>query len=234
MSITDLNTGIAFAAGLISFFSPCVLPLVPAYLASMGARIGVEKGQDEVIKGRVFLMTLAFILGFTVVFILLGVSFGLIGNFLYAYRVLLNRIGGIVVFAFGLKQLGVLRISFLERSFGGIWKAPSSRGFFSLFILGMIFSLGWSPCAGPVLASILVLAMGTGSPSTAAFYLFAYSMGLALPFIMMAFFWERILVRIKKLHRYLPLFTVISAVLLIILGVMLFSGLFLKVAAILA
>jgi cytochrome c-type biogenesis protein len=235
MDVINLNILIAFTAGLFSFFSPCVLPLVPAYLASMGAQLDLREKEKEIaLKGRTLMMTFAFILGFTIVFVLMGVSIGFVGDFLFEYRVLLNRIGGVIVFTFGLKQLGLFRIPFLERSFSGIFKAPSSRGFFSLFILGIIFSLGWSPCAGPVLASILLLAMGAGSPSTAAFYLFAYSMGLALPFLTMAVFWEGVLVRLKTLHRYLPLFTVLSSVLLLILGVMLFSGLFLKMASILS
>ncbi|RJX23847.1 MAG: cytochrome c biogenesis protein CcdA [Dethiobacter sp.] len=230
MVVADLNVAVAFGAGLLSFFSPCVLPLIPAYMASMGVQLSAK---EPALKGRLLTMSLAFVLGFTLIFIIMGISAGLLGSLLLEYREALYRLGGVIVFFFGLKQLGIFNLPFLERSWSGISRAPAARGIFSSFLMGAIFSLAWSPCAGPVLAGILLLAMGAGSPSTAAFYLFVYSMGLAVPFIALAVFWDVFLGRLKKLNRFHAVFTRLSAVFLLLLGFLLFSGLFLKITSIL-
>jgi cytochrome c-type biogenesis protein len=230
MAVTDLNTIIAFSAGLISFFSPCVLPLIPAYLASMGAQL---YDKEPGLKSRMLVMSLSFVLGFTIVFITMGVSAGLLGSLLLEYRETLYRLGGVIVIFLGLRQLGIFNLPFLEHSWSVVSRAPVTRGVFSSFLMGAIFSLAWSPCAGPVLAGILLLAMGAGSSYTAAFYLFAYSMGLAVPFIAMAAFWNIFSGRLTKLNRFLFLFTRLSAIFLLFLGFMLFSSLFLKITSIL-
>ncbi|MDO9574620.1 MAG: cytochrome c biogenesis protein CcdA, partial [Candidatus Contubernalis sp.] len=172
----DLNILIAFSAGILSFFSPCVLPLIPVYLASMGARAfqGEGSSKDLPSRGRALLVSLSFVLGFTLVFVIMGASIGFLGRAFLEYRQVLYRIGGLLVILLGLKQLGLLKVSFLE----GSWKISGSTGrtsgLIGAFALGAIFSIGWSPCVGPVLAGILLLSLVAPSPFTAAGYLFIY------------------------------------------------------------
>lgn len=235
MATADLNLAIAFGAGLVSFFSPCVLPLIPAYLGSMGALAFPDRdaGEEEIrATGKAVSFTAAFVLGFSLIFILLGISAGLAGGLVMEYRDVLFRIGGAVVILFGLQQLGLLRIGFLERSLKGSGGVPKKTGFLSSFIMGSLFSLGWTPCVGPVLASILLLAMGTGSPVSAGYYLVAYSLGMAVPFMVIALFLEKFMQKRKSFNRYLPLISRISGILLLLVGFLLISGLFLRFASI--
>ena len=236
MSGADLNILIAFSAGILSFFSPCILPLLPAYLGALGALAfpvseGERKGSP--VRMLVMLLALAFIGGFAVIFISMGLAAGLLGQTLLAHRELIYRLGGIVVIFFGLAQLGVMRFSFLERTWRMRARAPAVGGFFSAFIMGAVFSAGWSPCVGPVLGSILFLAMATASPLQASVYLIAYTAGMAVPFLLVALFMEKFMSKRKSINRYLPLLNRLSGVLLIILGILLVSGLFLRLTSIL-
>lgn len=234
MAGADLNVLIAFSAGLLSFFSPCVLPLLPAYLGALGvlAFPGAGEVKDKGLgRNRIMLLALAFIGGFAVIFISMGLAVGFLGQALLVHRELIYRVGGIIVIIFGLVQLGVFRFSLLERS----WRlrAPAVGGFFSAFVLGAVFSAGWSPCVGPVLGSILLLAMATGSPLQSAFYLVAYTAGMAVPFLLVAYFVEAFMARRKSINRFLPLLSRLSGVLLLLLGILLVSGLFLRLTAML-
>ena len=238
MSGADLNILIAFAAGLLSFFSPCVLPLLPAYLGALGALAFPVSGETKENahppgRKRVMLLALAFVGGFAVIFISMGLAAGFLGQALLVHRELIYRIGGIIVILFGLVQLGVFRLSFLERSWRLRDRAPAVSGFFSAFIMGAIFSAGWSPCVGPVLGGILFLAMATASPLQAAIYLVAYTIGMAVPFLLVAFFMEGFMAKRKNINKYLPTLSRLSGILLIILGILLVSGLFLRLTAIL-
>ncbi len=224
----DLNYPIAFGAGILSFFSPCVLPLIPVYLGAIGALGFSGEGSEQQWSRKEGAMpvALAFILGFSTVFVILGLSVGSLGYLLLEYRESLYRLGGVVVVFFGLKQLGLLKLPFLERGWGLRLKTPFGSGVAGSFLMGAIFSLGWSPCVGPILASILLLAMGTGEPSVAAVYLLIYSAGLAIPFLLLAFFLEKISTRFRGLYSYMPLITKISGVLLLVFGILLIGGLF--------
>jgi len=232
----ELNIAIAFTGGLVSFFSPCILPLVPAFFASLVGQIhSLEHKQNQssfLPRRKLLALTLAFILGFSLVFILMGLSLGFVGSFFLLHRILLTRFGGAIVMALGLQQLGLFKLPFLQRSLTFKPKVEATKNFAGLFLLGIIFSLGWSPCVGPILAGILLMGMGAGDPYTAALYLFAYSMGMALPFLVISFFLDSFLERRRELMGYLPLFSRISAVLLIFLGIILISGLFLSISAV--
>ena len=181
MDISQVTLGLAFLAGLASFLSPCVFSLVPAYVGYLGGRAaGGEKNGFESL-GDVYTW-LAFVLGFSVVFVILGAAVSVAGGFLYDLRYWLAKIGGIVVIIFGLHMIGVFRIPFLEYD-TRVDTAPNLKwGYLSSALLGVFFSAGWSPCVGPVLGTILTLAINGGSVALGAKLLSAYSAGLGCSF----------------------------------------------------
>ena len=182
MDISQITLGLAFLAGLASFLSPCVFSLVPAYVGYLGGRAA---GGESGASGRLVTLThgLAFVLGFSIVFVLLGVAASAAGGLLYDLRGYLAKIGGVVVILFGLHMIGIFRIPFLEYD-ARVHTAPDRRwGYLSSALLGVFFSAGWSPCVGPVLGTILTLAINGGSVSQGARLLSAYSAGLAVPFL---------------------------------------------------
>jgi len=234
----DLNILVAFSAGLLSFVSPCVLPLLPAYLGALGALAFPVAGQageggSGPGRNRILLLALAFIGGFSVIFISMGLAAGMLGMMLLAQRELIYRLGGVIVIGFALVQLGILRFSFLQRSWRFAGLAPAGGGFFSAFVMGIIFSAGWSPCVGPVLGAILLLALAAPTILQAAYYLLAYTLGMAAPFFLAALFLENFMLKRGKLQPYLPIFARLSGVLLLLLGILLASGLFQHLTAIL-
>jgi cytochrome c-type biogenesis protein len=225
MDASQITLGLAFLAGLASFLSPCVFSLVPAYVGYLGGRAA---GGEASSSNRFVTLThgLAFVLGFSVVFIILGVAVSAAGGLLYDLRNYLEKIGGIVVVIFGLHMIGVFRIPFLEYD-ARVHSTPDRKwGYLSSALLGVFFSAGWSPCVGPVLGSILTVAINGGSVSLGAKLLSAYSAGLAIPFLIAAagIGWvSTILRKYGKAMRYIE---VAMGVLLVIVGVLLFAGVF--------
>ncbi len=215
----------AFFAGLLTFLAPCTLPLVPAYIGFIS---GVD--QDELknpatarrARRRIFLNGVAFILGFTLIFIAFGVLAGIAGTALAPYRIWLGRVGGVLVILFGLFMLGFFRLPFLhtdKRIPIPKWLTlgkPSS----SLFI-GGTFAVGWTPCVGPILGSILLLAGTSGSALEGGIMLAVFSTGLAIPFLLIAFAFSRATAYIDKISKYLKVVSVVGGVFLIILGALL-------------
>lgn len=222
----ELSIYIAFTAGILTFFSPCVFPLIPVYLASIGAWAfpGESSPEGNTSRGRTLLVAFSFILGFTLIFVVMGASIGFLGRLFLEHQQVLYRSGGLLIILLGLSQLGFLKVPFLERT----WKVSGDRGkttgVTGAFLLGAVFSIGWSPCVGPVLAGILLLSLTAPSPFTAAGFLFVYSMGMAVPFLIIALLLEGITGRLKKLNRYLPFFNRASGLLLLIIGGLLVSG----------
>lgn len=215
--MTEINVAISFIAGLLSFLSPCVLAIAPAYL---GYIAGVEALQEN--RGKMVFHTLLFVFGFTGVFVLMGVGASMVGGFLFQYRVWFNRIAGAIIALFGLQVLGVVKIRALyaERHV----HLPFSFGMFRSLLLGVSFGLGWTPCVGPVLGSILLYVSALGRMWEGGFLLFVYALGLALPFVFLGAGFGRaaeILRRIQKRGRVMEL---ISGILLISLGVILLLG----------
>jgi cytochrome c-type biogenesis protein len=156
----------------------------------------------------------------------MGFAAGMLGMVLLAQRELIYRLGGIVVIGFALVQLGILRYSFLQRSWRLTGLTPGRGGFFGAFVMGIVFSAGWTPCIGPVLGAILVLALAAPTILQAAYYLLAYTLGMAAPFLLAAFFLDNFMLKRGKLQPYLPLFARLSGVLLLLLGILLASGYF--------
>ena len=227
MSFADIGLGLAFLAGLASFLSPCVFSLVPAYIGYLGGRT-VAAGQQDYRSNRwiAFSHGLAFVLGFSTVFILLGLAASAIGGLLYQARDWIAKIGGIVVVIFGLHMTGIIRIPFLEYDLRPQTTPDRNRGYVASALMGVFFSAGWSPCVGPVLGAILTLAINGGSLSQGFGLLAAYSAGLAIPFLVAALgigWVTTILRRYGKVMRYVE---ITMGVVLIIVGSMLFLGTF--------
>ena len=225
MQIANITVGLAFLAGLASFLSPCVFSLVPAYVGYLGGRAaGGEANANN--RWITFSHGLVFVLGFSFVFISLGLAASAIGGFLYDARNWLAQIGGLVVIIFGLHMIGVFRIPFLEYD-TRVQKLPDARlGYLASFLMGVFFSAGWSPCVGPVLGAILTLALNGGDLAFGALRLAAYSAGLAIPFLIAALGigWVTTLLRQHgKTMRYVE---IAMGVILVIVGLMLIFGVF--------
>lgn len=225
MDIAQVTIGLAFLAGLASFLSPCVFSLVPAYIGYLGGRAA---GGEVEANNRFITFThgLAFVLGFSLVFITLGVASSAFGRLLFDLRFILAKVGGIIVIIFGLHMIGVFRIPFLEYD-TRVQKLPDRKwGYLSSMLMGVFFSAGWAPCVGPVLGSILTLAMNGGSLSTGVSLLSAYSAGLAIPFLFAALGVGWVSITLRKYGKVMHYIEIGMGVVLVILGIMLFAGVF--------
>lgn len=210
----DISIGLAFLAGIVSFFSPCVLPVIPAYFSFL---VGSSLHQ-EVPRKVLLTQSLFFVAGFSVVFVLLGISASALGRWIGAYRTIFSQVGGIIVILFGLHMLGVLKIRWLMMEkrvhMEGSAKARGGRA----FLLGLSFAAGWTPCIGPVLSSILFLAGSTGSSGKAALLLLIYSLGLAIPFLLFALVADKAAVVIRRSGRIVQVIQWVGGIILILLG----------------
>lgn len=232
---------LAVLAGLVSFISPCVLPLVPAYigyltgqaantvsttLAIAGAE-GAVVPQARASRWTVFLHGAFFVLGFSLIFVVLGISAGAIGQlgrqFMRASDWVL-RIGGLLIIVLGLHTMGVIRIPFLY--YDTRRQAPPKRelGYAGSALMGITFAAGWSPCLGPILAAMLTLGASTGSVGRAAALLSAYAVGLGIPFLLTALLLDRMGEQLRKLRKHMRAIEIVSGALLIVIGVLVFSG----------
>ncbi len=228
----NISMGLAFLAGLASFLSPCVFSLVPAYIGYLSGR--TIASADGVVKDdkrlTAFLHGLMFVLGFSVVFVTLGLAASAIGAFLQDLSFYLAKIGGIVVVIFGLHMTGIFRIRFLEYDLRPQSMQQQRQGFLSSFLMGVFFSAGWSPCVGPVLGAILTFAINGGDLSTGAVLLSAYSLGLGIPFLVAALGIGWVTKILQKHGKVMHYAEIVMGVILIIVGVMLFFGIFEQLA----
>lgn len=229
MDIAQVTIGLAFLAGLASFLSPCVFSLIPAYIGYLGGRaVGGEASERN--RFITFTHGVAFVLGFSAVFITLGVASSAFGRLLFDLRFVLAKVGGIVVIIFGLHMIGVFRIPFLEYD-TRVQQMPDRRwGYLSSALMGVFFSAGWAPCVGPVLGAILTLALNGGSISTGVSLLSAYSAGLAIPFLLAALGVGWVSLTLRKYGKAMHYIEIGMGVVLIILGIMLFAGIFERIA----
>ena len=221
-----LGPVVAFVGGLLSFLSPCVLPLVPSYL---GFVTGFTL--DEIGHRRRLAMThaLLFVVGFSLVFVLLGASATALGTALKVYKDWLQRLGGILIVLFGLYCLGVLKLGFLARE-RRFHLEQKPVGFLGSILVGMAFGAGWSPCIGPILGGILSLAATQADLSRGLGLLVAYSAGLAVPFLIAAFAVESFLDWFQRFRRHLGVVEKVSGVLLVAVGLLIASGQFTRLA----
>jgi cytochrome c-type biogenesis protein len=225
MNHFNVTIGLAFLAGLASFLSPCVLSLVPAYIGYLGGRAA---GGESSSKNRwvTFTHGLAFVLGFSLVFILFNIIASALGLLLYDVRTWLAKIGGLVIIIFGLHMVGIFRIPFLEYDARIHSQVDRRWGYISSALMGIFFSAGWSPCIGPVLGWIMTFSVNSGSIEKGTMLGVAYSAGLAIPFLLAALGigWVSTLLRhYSKVMRVVEIF---MGVLLIVVGILLFLGSF--------
>ena len=225
---SEVTLLLAMAAGLLSFLSPCVLPLFPSYL-SFVAGVSFEELQGTVANPRtrraILLNSLLFILGFSLVFIALGAGATLLGQMLFQQQVLIRKVGGLFVILMGLYVAGWLRIPFLMRE----WRVELKdrpAGYLGAILTGITFAAGWTPCIGPILGSILTVASVSQTASTGVLMLAAYALGLAVPFFVSSLAIGRFLVFFDRFKRFFPLVTRGSGLILIVLGVLLVSDYF--------
>lgn len=217
---------IAFGAGVLSFLSPCVLPLVPGYLGYLSGTAIDTEGELSVNRLRVLLHALSFVLGFTAIFTLLGASVGLIGYFLVRNMPIIQKVGGIVLVVFGLHTLHLINIPLLNRTFQfDASKVGNRRGYLGSSVVGAIFAAGWTPCVGVVLSGILALAATSATVGRGALLLVFYSMGLGIPFLLSALGLSRARNVLRRLNRRAGLVEKFSGAFLIVMGLIVFTNL---------
>ncbi|MEK7576376.1 MAG: cytochrome c biogenesis protein CcdA [Patescibacteria group bacterium] len=204
----------AFIAGILMFLAPCTLPLVPGYL-------GFISGSQS--RKAIFWNGLFFAIGFSVVFVFFGAAFGVLGYTLAPYRNILSRLGGIFIILFGLFMTGILRISFFEKERKLRMPMILKQGnIFSSLLLGAVFAVGWTPCVGPILGSILLLAASTATVASGALLLSIFSLGLTLPFLAIALLYGEAVAFIAHMDRVLRYINIIGGLFLVVLGTLLF------------
>ena len=225
LSSTDFTGMVAFLSGLLSFFSPCILPLVPSYLIFISGitfddYTGLQSGKYRKI---VLIHSLAFIVGFSFVFVALGISSSALGRLLSNYQVYVMRIGGFILIILGLYYLDVIRMPFLNREKVFHLK-EKPVGLFGSFIIGITFSLGWTPCVGPALSSILIIASTTENIWEGIYLLGLYSLGLAIPFLISALLFDQLFGLLKKYSSIVKYSMKFLGVLFIVIGILFFSS----------
>jgi cytochrome c-type biogenesis protein len=208
---------IALLAGLVSFLSPCVLPLVPGYLGYVG---GASTSDGSASRRRLLIGVSLFILGFTIVFTLVSGAFGVLGNWLVVYRDILTRIAGVFVIALGLVFVG--QFTFLQRSVKPRW-LPAT-GLAGALALGIIFGIGWIPCISPTLGAILAMSLNSASAWQGVLLGIVYSIGLGLPFLLLAFGFGWAATSVDWVKRHIRLINIIGGSLLIAIGLLMVSG----------
>lgn len=226
LSIIGISS--AFIAGIISFLSPCVLPLVPGYLSYIsGNTVRSENEGNRLLETHKTLKTLAlstsFVLGFSTVFIAFGASATALGQLLISYRYEANIVGGLIIIIFGISISGLVRINWLQKEFRYYGALPGGRGL-SAYLLGMAFAFGWTPCIGPILGAILTLSATSGLMSGGTVLLAFYSIGLGVPFILAALYTEYFMRHAKRLKKHGRILQIITGGLLILMGVAMITG----------
>lgn len=205
----------AFAGGILTFISPCILPLIPLYLGYLGATM------DQ--PGRNTIRILPFILGFTWVFVLLGLAATSLGRFLLAQQVILKQVSGGALIILGLMMTSLISLPFFEREIKFSF-LPTGKSWLGAFLFGTAFALGWTPCTGPILASILIFAGSAGTMGWGAILLVAFSLGIGLPLLMAAYFADRLLPSLISRGRLLRRLQITGGLLIAFLGVLTLLG----------
>lgn len=231
MNPTNVSIGLAFLAGLASFFSPCVFSLVPAYVGYLGGRsLSQEKEGKSSKQIQTFMHGLAFVFGFSLVFISLGLAFSALSVFFFQIRDILAKTGGVIIILFGLHMTGLIRIPFLDYDLRPQSKVTQGHGIIPSFFMGIFFSAGWSPCVGPTLGLILTLAIERANLGQGVSLLSFYSLGMAIPFLAAALGVGWVTQILKKQRKLMKAIEIAMGLILIVVGVMLFLGIYQQLA----
>ena len=207
---------ITFLEGIISFISPCILPMLPIYISYF-------VGQEEKNKKKTFINSIGFVVGFTIVFVLLGVFAGSLGIFLKQYKVVVNIIFGSIIVLFGLSFMEIIRLPQIQNKIK--WKAKTEHlTFFSAMILGLIFAISWTPCVGAFLGSALLMASTAGHVMNGIFMLVCFSLGLGIPFIISALLIEQLKTTFDFIKKHYLVVNRIAGIFLIIIGILMITG----------
>lgn len=224
---TNVSLLAAFAAGFLSFVSPCVLPLIPGYISFVsGVSMEDMRGDTpspSTSRSKVFLTSLAFVLGFSIVFIALGASATAIGKFMFARLPLLSKIAGGILIVFGLHTMGVFRLRFLETE-KRVQAQRKPAGPLGAMLVGVAFAFGWTPCIGPILGGILAIAGSKDSVWEGVVLLAVYSLGLGIPFLITSLAINQFFGAAKKIRRYYHAIELTSGALLVVIGLLIISG----------
>lgn len=214
-----MNYFILFLEGIITFISPCILPMIPIYISYfMG-------GNDNKNNNKALLNSIGFVIGFSVIFTILGAAAGTFGAFIQKYMKIFNIIAGILLIVFGLNYIGIFKITFLEKSFKLKNKTNLNKlNLISSILFGMIFAIGWTPCVGTFLGAALMIAANSQDTLKGIFMLLSYSLGLGIPFIISALLIENIKGVFKFIKRNYKIINTVSGILLIIIGLMMMTG----------
>lgn len=227
MGSFDVSFGLSILAGLASFFSPCVFSLVPAYVGYLSGQSLTQNQSDaKKIRWVTFLNGLAFVVGFSFVFISLGIAASALGQFFYQTRDILAKAGGVVMILFGLHMTGLLHIPFLDYELRAQANIRQGGNLLSSLLMGVLFSAGWSPCVGPTLGLILTLAIERANIGQGIFLLSAYSLGMAIPFLVAALGVGWVTQTLRKYSRAMHIVQVGMGILMIVVGVLLFLGIY--------
>jgi cytochrome c-type biogenesis protein len=216
----------AFAAGFLSFVSPCVLPLIPGYISFVsGVSLEEMRGdsQARATRSQVFLTSLAFVLGFSIVFVALGATATALGKFMLAQLPLLSKVAGIILIIFGLHTMGVFRLAFLDTE-KRMHAQRKPAGPLGAMLVGVAFAFGWTPCIGPILGGILAIAGSKNSISEGVTLLAVYSLGLGIPFLLTSLAINQFFSATKRIRRYYHAIELTSGVLLVAIGLLIFTG----------
>ena len=204
----------AFLAGLLSFFSPCVFPLIPGYISYIA--------NDSNNKMKIFIRSFGFVIGFSIVFILLGATASFVGNIFIKYKNILMKFGGVIIILFGLQMVGLFNLNFLNKN--KRFKLPKSVNWISSILIGMAFGAGWTPCVGPILGSILVFASTKSTIYDGVLLLAFYSLGIGIPFLLTSLLLNQLNKFLSKIESKLNILKRIGGIILIIFGLLIFTN----------
>lgn len=214
---------LTFTEGILTFISPCILPMLPIYFLYLAGESERDRLDPSSNKSKLVINSIGFVLGFTLVFVILGAAATSLGHFLTNHRSLLEKVSGLFMIVFGLNFAGVLKIGFLNMEKRIDFKFNKLR-FFSSIVFGMVFGFGWTPCLGAFLGSALALASNSHTVLQGIILLFIYSIGLGIPFILASIAFEKVKEAFKQIQKHSRVISIVSGVLLIIAGIMVFTG----------
>lgn len=224
--MNNLTLGIAFMAGLLSFLSPCILPLIPGYISFLSG-LSLEELQAGTQRKKIFrqvsLSSISFVIGFSVIFIALGASATLVGKFLTTHLKILTKVAGIVIIILGLHLVGILKFGFLDYEKRLKIKHFPSSGLFSPFLMGLAFAFGWTPCIGPILTGILTLAATQKDIIKGMLLLAMYALGMGIPFIITGFSVAIFLRILERYKHFISGVKILAGLMLIVIGLLIFS-----------